>query len=71
MRSIRHVLRTAIACDPTQADFRERLPRSFLLPQRQPGGHCPRDETPLERMTLGGRTTTFCSKCQAEVQTQS
>jgi formamidopyrimidine-DNA glycosylase len=71
MRSIRHVLRTAIACDPTQADFRERLPRSFLLPQRQPGGHCPRDETPLERMTLGGRTATFCSKCQAEVQTQS
>ena len=64
MRSIRHVLRTAIACDPTQADFRERLPRSFLLPQRQPGGHCPRDETPLERMTLGGRTATFCSKCQ-------
>jgi formamidopyrimidine-DNA glycosylase len=65
MQSIRHVLRTAIACDPTQADFRERLPRSFLLPQRQPGGHCPRDDTPLERMTLGGRTATFCWKCQA------
>jgi formamidopyrimidine-DNA glycosylase len=67
MRSIKYVLRTAIACDPTQADFRERLPRGFLLPQRQPGGHCPRDETLLERMTLGGRTATFCSKCQASL----
>jgi formamidopyrimidine-DNA glycosylase len=67
MRSIRHVLCTAIACDPTQPRFRERLPRSFLLPQRQPGGRCPRDETPLERITLGGRTATFCPKCQASL----
>jgi formamidopyrimidine-DNA glycosylase len=67
MQSIRHVLRTAIACDPTEAAFRERLPPSFLLPQRQPGGHCPRDGTLLERMRLGGRTATFCPKCQASL----
>jgi hypothetical protein len=46
MRSIREVLRTAIACEPTQADFR--LPRSFLLPQRQPGGRYGLPVAPIE-----------------------
>ena len=34
-------------------------------PQRVPGGRCPRDRTPLERATVGGRTTYWCPVCQA------
>jgi formamidopyrimidine-DNA glycosylase len=35
-----------------------------LQPQRQPGGMCPRDGTPLVRRTVGGRTTWSCPKHQ-------
>lgn len=30
-----------------------------LVPHRQPGGVCPRTGVPLERLTIGGRTTWF------------
>jgi formamidopyrimidine-DNA glycosylase len=35
-----------------------------LMDQRQPGGHCPRDGTPLVRSTVGGRTTWWCQRHQ-------
>lgn len=31
-----------------------------LVPERRPGGHCPRDGTELRRATVGGRTTFWC-----------
>ncbi|HEX7167705.1 MAG TPA: DNA-formamidopyrimidine glycosylase family protein [Acidimicrobiales bacterium] len=31
-----------------------------LLPHRRPGGACPKDGTPLQRATVGGRTTWWC-----------
>lgn len=31
-----------------------------LMAQRRPGGRCPRDGSPLERATVGGRTTWWC-----------
>jgi formamidopyrimidine-DNA glycosylase len=31
-----------------------------LMPERQPGGHCPRDGTALRRGTVGGRTSYWC-----------
>lgn len=31
-----------------------------LVPERRPGGRCPRDGTPLVRATVGGRTTWWC-----------
>ncbi len=31
-----------------------------LMPARLPGGHCPKDGAPLERRTVGGRTTYSC-----------
>ena len=41
-------------------------PRSWLIHQRwKPGGICPRHRTPLRRETIGGRTTAWCTKCQA------
>jgi formamidopyrimidine-DNA glycosylase len=31
-----------------------------LMPERHPGGRCPRDGAPLARGTIGGRTTFWC-----------
>jgi formamidopyrimidine-DNA glycosylase len=36
-----------------------------LMPARQPGGFCPRDGAPLQRATVGGRTTYWCPAHQA------
>jgi formamidopyrimidine-DNA glycosylase len=36
-----------------------------LMPERGPGGHCPRDGTPLAKATVGGRTTWWCPAHQA------
>ncbi|HET9076841.1 MAG TPA: DNA-formamidopyrimidine glycosylase family protein [Acidimicrobiales bacterium] len=35
-----------------------------LMPERRPGGMCPRDGTPLVRATVGGRTTWWCPRHQ-------
>ena len=35
-----------------------------LIPHRVRGGTCPRCGTPLERATIGGRTTFWCPACQ-------
>ena len=35
-----------------------------LMPERQPGGVCPKDGTPLQRRTVGGRTTWSCPRHQ-------
>jgi formamidopyrimidine-DNA glycosylase len=37
-----------------------------FTPHRSRGGHCPRCGTPLEQATIGGRTTIWCPRCQAE-----
>ncbi len=37
-----------------------------LNPHRPPGGACPRCGTPLERATVGGRTTFWCPVCQPD-----
>jgi formamidopyrimidine-DNA glycosylase len=41
-------------------------PASWLFRHRwEPGGRCPRDQTPLQRATVGGRTTAWCPLCQS------
>jgi formamidopyrimidine-DNA glycosylase len=35
-----------------------------LIPERRPGGVCPKDGTPLVRRTVGGRTTWSCPRHQ-------
>jgi len=40
-------------------------PPSWLFRHRwEKGGQCPKDREPLERATMGGRTTAWCGKCQ-------
>ncbi|MPZ86705.1 MAG: bifunctional DNA-formamidopyrimidine glycosylase/DNA-(apurinic or apyrimidinic site) lyase [Nitriliruptorales bacterium] len=36
----------------------------FLIAYGQAGRPCPRDGTPLRRIVLGGRGTTYCPRCQ-------
>jgi formamidopyrimidine-DNA glycosylase len=36
----------------------------FLVAYGQAGRPCPRCGTPLRRLVLGGRGTTFCPACQ-------
>jgi formamidopyrimidine-DNA glycosylase len=46
----------------TMTDFLERggSHNGDLMPERRPGGVCPKDGTPLQRRTVGGRTTWSC-----------
>jgi formamidopyrimidine-DNA glycosylase len=37
---------------------------SFLVAYGQVGQPCPRCKTPLRKIVLGGRGTTYCPKCQ-------
>ena len=37
---------------------------SFLIAYGQVGKPCPRCSTPLTKITLGGRGTTYCTRCQ-------
>ncbi|MBN9618844.1 MAG: formamidopyrimidine-DNA glycosylase [Actinobacteria bacterium] len=37
-----------------------------VVPFRRPGAYCPRDGAPMVRGTVGGRTTWWCSREQAE-----
>ncbi len=54
--AIQKVLRTSLACN---ADF-DKLPHTFLLPHRHPGGACPWDGAALERVKIAGRTSYYC-----------
>jgi len=62
--AMRKVLKTAIAAGAGAEGYWERLPRTYLLRQRDKGGVCPRGHGPLSIMTAAGRTTYFCGKCQ-------
>ena len=64
LTATRKVLKTAIAAGAGAEGYWERLPRTYLLRQRDKGGVCPRGHGPLSIMTAAGRTTYFCGKCQ-------
>ncbi len=59
-RAMRRVLRQAIAAGAEPGE----MPDSFLLPRRHEDGHCPRCGTPLQQVTVSGRTAWFCPDCQ-------
>lgn len=59
-RAIDEVLQAAIAAKADPA----RMPDRFILPRREPGGHCPRCGAALEQLSVNGRTAWFCPECQ-------
>ena len=58
--SIQEVLKTALSTD---ADL-SKLPDSYLLPHRHPGGTCPRDGALLRHEKIVGRASYFCPEHQ-------
>ncbi|HEX9466354.1 MAG TPA: DNA-formamidopyrimidine glycosylase family protein [Alphaproteobacteria bacterium] len=62
--AMRRVLKVAIAAGAGAEHFTHRLPKSYLLRQREKGGKCPRNHGPLKVITAAGRTTYFCPVCQ-------
>ena len=62
-RATHHVLDKAIAL---KTDF-NRLPKSWLLTQRGKRGRCPRCGRALKSATIGGRTSSFCARCQKRI----
>lgn len=63
-RAMRRVLKEAIARGAGSEHFADRLPASYLLRHRHPGGRCPRCGGPIATLRLGGRTTHYCPRCQ-------
>lgn len=61
-RTLRAVLTRAIACGAEP----ERLPRHFLIPHRRAGAECPRCGGAVQRITVEGRGTYLCPRCQAK-----
>lgn len=59
-RAMRRVLNTAVEreADP------KRVPRTWLLPDRQPGRPCPRCHTKIRESKLAGRSALWCPNCQ-------
>jgi formamidopyrimidine-DNA glycosylase len=62
--SIQEVLKTALS---TEANL-EYLPDSYLLPNRHPGGTCPRDGAALKHEKIIGRTSYYCPKHQKMIK---
>lgn len=62
-RAMQQVLAQAIKA---QADP-EKMPKSFLLPQREPGAPCPKCGGKLARISAAGRNSYYCPRCQPQV----
>jgi len=61
------VLETAIASGAGAERLVDRLPASFLIPQREKGGRCPRCGGEITNAKFSGRTAYYCPRCQPEV----
>jgi formamidopyrimidine-DNA glycosylase len=57
-------LRRAIRAAARSAIRRGGAHTGDLIAHRRPDGRCPRCGTPLQRATVGGRTTWWCPACQ-------
>ncbi len=61
-RAMRRVLRTAARND---ADPRK-MPSGYILPHREEGDKCPVCGGEVQKMTVSGRSSYYCSRCQPE-----
>ncbi len=60
-RTLRRILDKAIDVNAE----RDRLPRTWLLPQREDGAACPRCDGEIARTEVAGRATYWCPGCQS------
>jgi formamidopyrimidine-DNA glycosylase len=62
--AMKSVLQTAIDCGAGAETLTDRLPNTFLIPQRHAGGRCPRCGVALREDKRSGRTGYYCPRCQ-------
>lgn len=63
-RTMKKVLETAIERGGGSEQGAERAPTGSLLPERHPGGRCPRCGVALATVKRAGRTAYYCRQCQ-------
>lgn len=63
---IKQVLQTAVDARAGAERLLDRLPRSFLIPNREKGGQCPRCGGQIIAAKFSGRTAYYCPRCQPE-----
>ncbi len=63
-RTMRSTLRQAIARGAGDDAFIDRLPKSWFLPHRDKGAHCPRCGGPIDVLRFPGRSAYYCPRCQ-------
>lgn len=64
--TMKAVLETAIESGAGAERLVERLPKTFLIPQRRKGGRCPNCGGPVAAAKFAGRTGYFCPRCQPQ-----
>lgn len=62
--AMRKILTRAIAAGAEP----ERLPKNFLIPRRRAGEICPRCGGRVRRLTVEGRSSYFCPRCQPQAR---
>jgi formamidopyrimidine-DNA glycosylase len=63
-RAVKDVLWTAIECGAGAEQSLDRLPKDYLLPQRDRDGRCPRCGGSIATLKSSGRTSYYCPRCQ-------
>lgn len=66
--TMKRVLQTAVDRGAGAESGQMRLPAGWLLPERRPGGHCPRCGSALRVDKRGNRLGYFCPHCQPALQ---
>ena len=67
-RCIKEVLQTAVDAGAGADRLVDRLPRRFLIPQRERGRRCPRCGAEIAAVKFSGRTAYYCPRCQPELR---
>lgn len=62
--TMRRVLRVAVDRGAGSEELVDKLPRSYLLPNREAGRDCPRCGGSIKAIKAAGRTTYLCPRCQ-------
>ncbi len=63
-RTIRKVLEVAIDRGAGSEELVDRLPATYLLPNRKKGERCPRCGSTIRTLRVVGRTAYYCPRCQ-------
>lgn len=63
LRELHRIMRRVLSTGARHGGDVDALPRGYLLPHREEG-ECPRCGGAIRKMTLSGRSTYFCPKCQ-------